>query len=472
VPNYAKVGEFVRAARVSPFGNFMSWPSEVFRTGFGIFKQVAKDLKDPVTGKLNPITSTNPMKSLGMKRLVGMVGAMGLIPYGLIKGSQAIFGVSNEEADAANDFVAPWAKSSQKIYFRDPKTDELFYMDWSKNNVYDTLTRPFQTLLRNIQEGIQDEEVLLQGFVQGIAEAAGETASPFISESIYTEAFMDIWGREGRTREGKQLYNDQTPGPEKIATIMQHLGKTLLPTTQPFQRTKKAITGEPGKGSELYEIPYELAGIFGFRGIKVNPEKSMAFKLFEYQKAISDSRKLFTGEIDVTEMRTANDVINRYYVANKKIFENRKKLLKTIENAEIVGLPPFKTREIFEKRGLQSDYDEIVSGTFDPFFPSKRLQEVFTENARRGNVPNVFFEAEPTLRAMEAVMNSLTLFDDFDLKLKDFLPDENPQGQSALPPMPMPNIQTTAQNVNPNTNLTQTEQALLSPEEQVIASRT
>ena len=211
VPNYAKVGEFVRAARVSPFGNFMSWPSEVFRTGFGIFKQIAKDLRDPVTGKLNPVTSTNPMRDLGLKRLVGMVGAMGIIPYGLIKGSQAIFGVSNEEADAANDFVAPWAKSSQKIYFRDPNTDELFYIDWSKNNVYDTLTRPFQTVLRNIQEGIQDEEILLKGFVQGIAEAAGETASPFISESIYTEAFMDIWGREGRTREGKQLYNDQTP---------------------------------------------------------------------------------------------------------------------------------------------------------------------------------------------------------------------------------------------------------------------
>ena len=97
---------------------------------------------------------------------------------------------------------------------------------------------------------------------------------------------------------------------------------------------------------------------------------------------------------------------------------------------------------------------------------------MFAENARRGNVPNVFFEAEPTLRAMEAVMNTLTLFDDFDLKLKDFLPDENPQGTSALPPMPMPNIQPTAQNVNPNTNLTRTETALLSPEEQVIASRT
>ena len=475
VPNYAKVGEFVRAARVSPFGNFMSWPSEVFRTGFGIFEQIAKDLRDPITRSLNPITSTNPMKGLGLKRLVGMVSAMGIIPYGLTKGSQAIFGVSNEEADAANDFVAPWAKSSQKIFFRDPKTDDIFYMDWSKNNVYDTLTRPFQSVLRNIQEGIQDEEVLLKGFVQGIAEAAGETASPFISESIYTEAFMDIWFREGRTREGKQLYNEQTPGPEKIAIIMQHLGKTLIPTTQPFQRTIKAITGEPGKGSELYEIPYELAGIFGFRGIKVNPEKSMAFKLFEYQKAISNSRKLFTGEIDVTEMRTAKDVIQRYYIANKQIFNARKKMLNTIENAEVVGLPPFKTEEIFDKRGLQSEYLEITSGQFDPFFPSERLQEVFEDNARRGNVPNVFYEAEPTLRAMESVMQNMTLFDDFDLKLKDFLPDTSinitiPGVSQSAPPMP--NIQPTAQQINPTTNLTRTEQALLSPEEQVIASRT
>ena len=114
VPNYAKVGEFVRAARVSPFGNFMSWPSEVFRTGFGIFEQAIKDIKSPV------------MKDLGYKRLVGMITAMGALPYGLIKGSQALFGVSNEEADAANDFVAPWAKNAQKIYLRDPETDELF----------------------------------------------------------------------------------------------------------------------------------------------------------------------------------------------------------------------------------------------------------------------------------------------------------------------------------------------------------
>ena len=474
VPNYAKVGEFVRAARVSPFGNFMSWPSEVFRTGYGIFEQVIKDLRDPITRKINPFTSKNPMKSLGFKRLLGMTAAMGIIPYGLIKGSQAMFGVSNEEADAANDFVAPWAKDSQKIYFRDPKTKELFYIDWSKNNVYDTLSRPFQTVLRNIQEGIDDEEVLLKGFIEGIASAAGQTASPFISESIYTEAFMDIWGRNGRTREGRQLYNDQTPGPEKVAIIMQHLGKTLMPTTQPFQRTKKAFTGEPGRGSELYEIPYELAGIFGFRGIKVDPEKSLGFKLFEYQKAVSDSRKLFTGEIDVTEMKTAKDVIERYYTANKSIFDARKNMLNTIDNAKTVGLSPVKAYEIFEKRGLKGEYDELTAGVFDPFFPSERIQQVFEDNARRGNVANVFFEAEPTLRAMEAVMNTFTLFDDFNLNLEDFLPDTDPQGQSALPPQPMPSnqvIQMSQALGNMNQGLTPVENALLSEEEKMIKLR-
>ena len=477
IPNYAKVGEFVRAARMSPFGNFMSWPSEVFRTGTGIFRQIIKDFKDPITGKISPLTSKNPMKSLAWKRLIGTTFAMGAIPYGLIKGSQAMFGVSNEEADAANDFVAPWAKDSQKIYLRDPETDELYYINWSQNNVYDTLTRPFQTVLRSIQEGVEDEEVLLKGFVQGIAEAAGQTASPFISESIYTEAFMDIWFREGRTREGRQLYNDQTPESEKITTIMQHLGKTLLPTTQPFQRTIKGFTGEPGKGAEIYEVPKELAGVFGFRPIKVNPEKSLGFKMFEYQRGISNSRKLFTGEIDPTDMKTPEDVIERYFVANRQTFDVKKKMLQSINNAKSLGIKDDKIFELFDKRGLGSTYNELTSGEFKPFYPSKKIIERFDDLANEINIRSVFDQAESTINKMENSMYRLNLYDDWDINLQDFLPDTDPEGQSALPPTPMPSqeaIQTAA--VMPaagamNQGLTNTENALLSEEEKQIRLR-
>ena len=38
-----------------------------------------------------------------------------------------------------------------------------------------------------------------------------------------------------------------------------------------------------------------------------------------------------------------------------------------------------------------------------------------------------------------------------------------------LPNMPQPVVQTAKANVNPNTNLTRTQEALLSPEEKVIA---
>ena len=42
---------------------------------------------------------------------------------------------------------------------------------------------------------------------------------------------------------------------------------------------------------------------------------------------------------------------------------------------------------------------------------------------------------------MNAAMESLTLFDEFNLELSDFLPDSDPEGQSALPPTVMPNAQ-------------------------------
>jgi hypothetical protein len=478
VPNYAKVGEFVRAMRVSPLGNFMSWPSEVFRTGAGIFRQIIKDLKDPITGKINPITSTNPMKAEGMKRLVGMSFAMGVIPYGLIKGSQAIYGVTQEEADAARDFVAPWSKNSQLIFVKDPDTGELYYTDWSKNNVYDTLTRPFQSLLTNVQQGIEDEEVLLKGFIEGIGKAMGETASPFISESIYSEAFADIMLRGGRTREGQELWTERTPLPEQIIIGMQHVIKTLKPTTAPFERTYKGIKKIPGKGPTMYEVPKELAGIFGFRLEKVDPEKALGFYLYDLRQGQSEATKLFTGGkfgVLSGEPKTPKDVVERYFVANKALFDVRKEAQRHLLNAMKLGVNPNKLEEIFEKRGISTKLlDSLLSGEFKPFFPSEKIQERFEDIAFEGGQPNPFLGAEGILEAMKNLMEIQNLYGDFNLELSDFIPDTDPKGQSALPPTEMPNpdvIQTSQMPSNMNQGLTQVENALLSDEEKQIRLR-
>jgi predicted GNAT family acetyltransferase len=483
VPNYAYVGELVRAARMSPFGNFMSWPSEIYRTGVGIVRQALDEIADPITKKINPITSKNPMKGVGMKRLIGMTLATAAVPYGVIKGSQAIFGVSNEEADAANDFVAPWAKDSQKIYMRDPETDELYYIDYSKNNVYDTLTRPFQTILRNIQEGVEDEDILLKGFAEGIAQAAGQVAEPFVSEAMFTEAFMDIYARNGMTNEGVEIYSEQTPESEKYQRIFKHLGKTLMPTTKPFQRLSQAIKETPSSTGEFFKIGHEMAGIMGWRPVKVDPEKALGFYIYDFQRGISKARKEFTGGPEGLLKggpKTPQEVIERLFVANQASFNVQKEMLRHFQNAQKIGLSRSQIKKSLEKRGIpESTIDDLFKGDFKFFFPSEAIQDRFKEIAREGGIPNPFLQSKGILQSMRNAFKGLSLYRDFPLTLEDFMPPSNTyDDQSSLPTPPLGNtpmpakMATNTMQKDPQTNLTRTETALLSPTEKVIAGRT
>ena len=49
VPNYAYIGRFGRALRLSPFGNFIAFPIEVIRTGNNVLEQSIKRNKKRYT---------------------------------------------------------------------------------------------------------------------------------------------------------------------------------------------------------------------------------------------------------------------------------------------------------------------------------------------------------------------------------------------------------------------------------------
>jgi hypothetical protein len=71
----------------------------------------------------------------------------------------------------------------------------------------------------------------------------------------------------------------------------------------------------------------------------------------------------------------------------------------------------------------------------------------------------------------------MSLYRDFNMELSDFMPGTS-DDQSSLPTPPLPNTPMPAkmaqntQRTNPITNLTSTEEAVLSPTEKVIAART
>ena len=479
IPNYAYVGEFVRAMRVTPFGNFMSWPSEVYRTGYGIMRQALKDIKDPVTGSINPITSTNPMKTIGMKRLIGGVTAFAALPYGIVEGVKAINGVSDKEAEAGKDYVAPWSKNSQLLWFKDPETGDLYYSDWSANNVYDTLTRPFQTVLNNIQQGIQDEEVLMKGFVKGITQAAAEISQPFIGEAIFTEAVQDILSRNGVTSDGKVLYTEQTPGNEKFTRILKHIAETQLPQYKQFTRVYDSATGKPDANGDVIDIDKQIAGIFGFRMIKLRPDKGLEYYISDYQAGERNARKEFTGgpEGVLKPAKTAQEVIDRYFVANKALFQVHQNMRKHIKNAETLGLSKDKIAETFVKRGNKKDYGYLEENLFQPYFPSKDIQAKFEEISTQTGLSDPFKEAQNIISSMYDAFSSLKLNQEFNLNIEDFLPQPAPgsEQRGSLPPTPMPDTNIIGQVSQPQLStsqgLTPSEMALLSDEEKQIRLR-
>jgi hypothetical protein len=465
VPNYAYVSDTVRALRRLPLGTFMSFPSEILRTTTNIAQRSLKEIKDPA------------LRNIGIKRLIGLGTVLTVAPNIIQSGFQGLYNVTNEELQALRQYLPKWSKNSTILPIRADNGD-LKYIDFSHGNAYDVATRPIQALINEVQKGITDEEQLLPGVLRGMAQAAGELASPFISEAIYTEAALDIIARGGRTREGRQLYTAKTPEGEKIKIITNHLAQAMLPFSyQQLNRLYQAATDKPSKRGEFFEVPDELGGFIGFRAVRVDPVRSMGFKIADYQRGIRESRALFTGGSESVLKggpQTAKQIIERYFVANKARFEVQQEMYKNIQAANILGTNMRDIAKEFSERGLGKTYGRLNRRDFEPYFPSKNIFREFEQISKRIGEPNPMKQAIGSIRSMNRRLNRLTLDSEFDLNLDDYLPDTDILDQSAIlqtDPVNPAVLQPVQQASLSQTGLTPSEQALLSPEEQAIKLR-
>jgi len=487
VPNYAYVGSAVKTARILPIGNFMSFPAEMIRTTTNIAEQGLKEMRhskpvrgssvtpyviDAETGQLVKNDAiTRGTYGTGFKRISGMATTLVVVPETVVEGAKFLYDVSEDEIQALRQFVPEWSKNSTLVPIRG-EDGELRYIDFSHSNAYDVIARPYRTLVNNIIAGEQDDRTLLAGFVNGVNQAGAEIMNPFISESIWTEAVTDIVVRGGRTQEGRQLYTDQTPAGDKAAIKFLHLGIALAPSYRQFQRLGQAAFGVPTKRGDELDIGPELAGFMGFRPIKVDPLQSMGFKIAEYQEGIRNARREFTGGY-FGLLRGGrikpNDVIERYYASNKARFEVQKEMFKNISAAGILGVDVSSLRKEFKDRQISTKtFNNLGNAKFDPYFPSEDIRKRFAEIANNLGEPNIYLEVAPTLRAMRTLFRQLPLDGNFDVEIDDFLFE--PLDTAFLPQTGQPIITNQTQQRDPNTNLTRTQEALLSPEEKVIAS--
>jgi len=456
VPNYAYVSDFIKGLRRSPLGNFVSFPAEIVRTTFNITEQGLKELADPA------------LRSIGARRLIGLGTTLAIIPPTVVEAFRGMYGITRDELAAMRNFLPEWSRESTIIPSKD-KDGNYYYTDFSHGFAYDTVVNPIQSVIANVEAG--KEQPLIQGMIRGTTRALGRFLDPFISESIWVQALNDLYSRGGRTDTGSEVWNPRDPEGDKMAKGIKHLVEALAPLSLPqISRTIKAgIYGEdPETGRDL-SLTGELGGFFGFRNQKMDFEESLGYKISDYNGALRDSRKFLPrprGNVD------AQDILKELVQGNASWFEAQKDMKQSIEAMKTLGYTDQQIGTIFDRRGKGKDFNAIRANRFTPFDIPEGLIDEYIRNARVNGYANPMNTSTfSVINSILRELNKLYLDNDFPLDLiREFTIGSAPP----LPNMPMPNVNTvnTTQAVDPRTNLTRTETALLSPEEQVIASRT
>jgi hypothetical protein len=394
IPNYDYVNDFIKGLRKFPVGNFVSFPAEIMRTSANIIKRAVDDIKF-----VDEATGTAPLRAIGYQRLFGFGATAVAIPYGTVEAAKALYNVSGDEMDALKRFVPEWSKNSTLVPIRGDD-GELKYIDFSHANAYDTMIRPITTIINNIQNG-DDDRTIVQNIFKGMFEATQETLSPFVSEAIWTQAATDIFIRGGRTRDGRRLYTEQTPLGEKAYITAAHLVESQLPgSITQFKRLGLSVTENPDKYGREFEFGDELAGVLGFRTIKVDPVNSMKFKIADFTRGISNARREFTTPLLRGGAVSPEDIVDRYQVANRQLYKVQREMTKDYYAALTLGSPSGSIDGEFADRVSKIQLSALKAGRFKPFIPSENVKKSFAENARALGSANPYTAASSEINRL------------------------------------------------------------------------
>jgi len=418
VPNYAFVSDAIKNLRQLPIGNFVAFPAEIIRTSANIIETALKEInyKTVINGK-----EVTPLRARGLQRLAGMSITTTAIPLGTVSAMQALYDVSKDELEAMRRYVPEWSKNSVLVPFKD-EDGNLEYIDFSHLNAYDTITRPFQTIINAVNEGRGDEDGLIDDFVLGLIESTKELGSPFISESIWTEALQDvspILGRGGVDSNGRRIWNPEDGLGDKMAKGIFHLVEAQAPLNwKQLQRLGLSMLPVDSEGrynqrGEEYEFGNEAAGILGMRKIKIDPAKSFNYKITDYKKGIRNSRNLFTAATLKGGPITPEDVVDAYINANRALYRVNRELYKDMEAAQILGMSPDIIGERMEKRGENRAFKSLNNGEFRPLSISRDVRDIFEVQSQRLGILNPYEAARDVLDRVEEILKITPLSGDF-----------------------------------------------------------
>ena len=373
--------------------------------------------------------------------------------------------------------------------------------------------------MQTIITGKNTDQSAINLYTKAMQVYLEKTLEPFLAPAIWAETSLELIPNENgqfRTKAGG-LIADIKNDPDWINKVMYHAYKKLTPTTiRSAEEIAQAAGGDLSKAGtkrDLYDTVLKIVSGFGIR--KQDPYQAMRFKLGRYSKEIGNAKAAFTT--DITDARNIqNDVrlvernlppkffAKEFDKLNSNKYRIMSEIYKDIEALRVIGFTDREIRDIMKGRRAvsQDDITKLMLGVFNPEKVPKFRKDSgiikAVDNINRELGTNYTINDFINRAELNAIVNKYrniplglseedreeSLRTTPEQKGKDLEPridllqqrikdqrSELPKPQVPIPNVPMPNVPPLTASVNPNTNLTRTETALLSPEEQVIAAR-
>ena len=217
------------------------------------------------------------------------------------------------------------------------------------------------------------------------------------------------------------------------------------------------------------------------RPAKINTERSLNFKISEYQQGKQNAGQLFTTEVLRGGPIDPVDLIDAYINANRAMFSTQQNMKLDIDAARTLNLNEVKLSDVFGQRMSNKEFNDIDGGYFRPYTVGKGVEDRIFDISQKIGQPNPYYQALPILTQIENILDRLRLlkgqkFPNIPNPLKEIkrVQDQATIGainnaQASVPEsnINQANLMSNNQRLIPGTGLTQTETALLSPDEKL-----
>ena len=340
-PTYSLIGRAMQQLRRFPLaGTFVSFPAEIIRTSFNMFKYLKQDMADP------------DMRPSVHRRLAGMAMVSGGI-YAIQAAALAAWDVSEEEEEAIRLMSPEWSRNSNILVTGRDEKGDLEYVDLTYLDPYAYWKRPINALLRD------------QPVDDALGQSAQEMLSPFFGKDISAGTVFNLMINEKDS--GGRIYNPADTPANVLADMTGFMIKQMAPSAiQNGTRIYKALNGEVSKSGKKFELDDEMLALVGFRTTTFDPKVSLHFKAYEFNQDKRDATSLLTSTFRDPNEVSNGDLINAFERASRARREGFERMIKLVSAARSSGLTDTELMMVLRSNGVtRKDARSLVRGDYE-----------------------------------------------------------------------------------------------------------